>query len=121
MSVIVDISTAVICFISQLGGTLQCHPVLIGADTPRGSFIINQRITEDPGYGGDVLQFKEDATGVYAIHRVYLLNPKERRAERLKSADPARRRITNGCINVDPEVYSQLVDCCSRNGELLVK
>jgi hypothetical protein len=121
MTVIVYVTTALICFTSQLGGTEECHPVLIGESTPRGNFVINRRITDDPGYGGDVLQFKEDATSVYAIHRVYLLNPKEKRAERLKSDDPARRRITNGCINVDGEVYSKLVDCCSRNGALLVK
>ena len=119
--VVVDILLATICFTAQPGGTAECHPVLIGADTPRGEFVINQRLTQTAGYGGDVLQFKEDASGVYAIHRVYLLNPKERRAERLRAADPAQRRITRGCINVDPAVYSRLLDCCSRDGALLVK
>lgn len=83
--------------------------------------MLNQRITESPGYGGDVLQFKETADSVYAIHRVFLLNQKEKRAERLKSAKVADRNITKGCINVSPEVYSRLVDCCSRNQALLIR
>jgi signal peptidase I len=119
--VVVSITLATICFTSQLGGAEECHPVLIGADTPRGEFTLNQRITQSPGYGGDVLQFRDDPDGVYAIHRVYLLNPKEKRAERLRSPDPKMRRITHGCINVDPAIYSKLMDCCSRNEVLLIK
>ena len=119
--VVVSIALATICFTMQPGGTEECHPVLIGADTPRGQFVLNQRLTSDPGYGGDVLQFKDDPTEVYAIHRVYLLNPKERRAERLKSPDPKQRKITRGCINVDPAVYERLVACCSRDALILIK
>lgn len=119
--IVVDITLATICFTTQLGGAERCHPVLIGADTPRGTFVVNQRLTDDPGYGGDVLQFKETSTAVYAIHRVYLLNPKERRAQRLASPLASDRHITRGCINVDPSVYDQLVDCCSRNETLTIK
>lgn len=68
-----------------------------------------QRYTESPGYGGDVLQFKEDEKGVYAIHRVWLGNPKEKRQERLKDSNPKNRVISKGCVNVDPEVYDHLV------------
>ena len=103
------------------GGAEECHPVLVGGDTPRGEFIMNQRVTQSAGYGGDVLQFRDDPDGVYAIHRVYLLNPKEKRAERLRSPDPKIRRITRGCVNVAPEVYDRLMDCCSRDGALLIK
>ena len=70
-------------------------------------------MTKDPGYGGDVLQFDEDAKQVYAIHRVWTLKPEQKRLERLASPDPKQRNsITNGCINVSPEVYQQLLDCC---------
>lgn len=119
--VVVDILLATICFTYTPGGTEECHPVLVGGDTPRGEFVLNQRITKSPGYGGDVLQFRDDPDGVFAIHRVYLLNPKEKRAERLRSPDPKVRRITHGCINVDPEVYVRLVECCSRSETLSIK
>jgi len=118
---VVDIALATICFTASPGGAEQCHPVLVGADTPRGEFTVNKRVTADAGYGGDVLQFKVDSTGVYALHRVYLLNPKEKRAERLKNPDPAVRHITKGCVNLEPAVYEIILDCCSRNETLLIK
>lgn len=105
--VVVDIALATICFMNT------CHPVLIGGDTPVGEYTLQVREIMSPGYGGDVLQFKEDAGSVYAIHRVWLLRPWEKRDQRLKSKDPKQRRITKGCINVDPKVYQELVDCCS--------
>jgi hypothetical protein len=119
--VVVDLLLATICFTAQPGGTAECHPVLVGADTPRGEFVMNQRLTQSPGYGGDVLQFKDDPAVVFAIHRVYLLNPKEKREERLRSANPAQRKITKGCVNVAPEVYDRLITCCSRDHALLIK
>lgn len=119
--VVVSIALATICFTYKPGGAEECHPVLIGADTPHGQFTLNQRLTKSPGYGGDVLQFLDTPSGVFAIHRVYLLNPKEHRAERLKNPDPQMRHITHGCINVEPEVYDQLMNCCSRNETLLIK
>lgn len=118
--VVVSIALATICF-TTLGGAEECHPVLIGADTPRGEFTINRRMTDDPGYGGDVLQFKETDTAVYAIHRVYLLNPKEKRDVRLRSKNVKDRHITKGCVNVDPVVFDRLVECCSRNTPLHIK
>lgn len=67
-------------------------------------------MTSQPGYGGDVLKFKEDETSAFAIHRVWTLKPAQRRLERLQSKDPKERQsITNGCINVMPEVYEKLV------------
>jgi hypothetical protein len=118
MSVIVSLALATICFMKNDIET--CHPVLIGGDTPRGEFTLQQRLVESPGYGGDVLQFKEDKHEIYAIHRVWTLRPWEKRAERLKSKDPKQRRITKGCINIDPTVYEELLDCCS-NQKLVIK
>jgi hypothetical protein len=109
--VTISIALATICFFSN--GVEQCHPVLIGGDTPKGEFQLQQRLVESPGYGGDILQFKEDSKEVYAIHRVWLLRPWEKRDQRLKAKDPKQRRITKGCVNVDPKVYQELVDCCS--------
>jgi hypothetical protein len=120
MSVIVSIALATICFTYQ--GTEECHPVLLGKSipTPKGEYILRKRITADPGYGGDVLQFHETNDEVYAIHRVWLLNPKQKRLERLKSNNIQDRYISSGCINVDPTVYDRLMDCCS-NTQLIIK
>lgn len=105
MSLTLFLSKAMLC------AAAQCWPVLVGPNTPVGGpYTIIQRLTSDPGYGGDVLQFAEDEHTVYAIHRVWKLRPSERREERLKSSDPKRRFITKGCINVDPEVYNQLLE-----------
>ncbi len=120
MSVIVDLALATICF--TYNGAEECHPVLLGKNTPtpKGEFVLKQRYTQDPGYGGDVLQFHETKDEVYAIHRVWLLNPKQKRMERLKSPNIQDHFISGGCINVEPEVYKKLVDCCS-SGELIIK
>ncbi len=107
--VLVHLATAMICFANQ------CYPVLIGKATPVGEFEMNLRLTETPGYGGDVIQFYEDDTGVLAIHRLWRLNPKQHREERIVNPDPKARIITNGCINLQPEVYEKLKDCCSND------
>jgi len=76
--------------------------------------------TKQKGYGGDVLVFNDRGDSVDAIHRVYTLNS-QRRVERLQSGVTSQRRgITNGCINVMPDVYEKLIDCCS-NATLVVK
>lgn len=115
MTVVVDLAAAVICFANA------CYPALVGPRTPTGEFQIQQRITSAAGYGGDVLQFHETDAYVVAIHRVWVLKPSEQRMSRLTSGDPDRRRsITNGCVNVMPEVYQKLLDCCA-DSKLIVK
>lgn len=100
---VLNLSTALLC------SALQCWPVLIGQSTPTGTFSLEQRLTDDLGYGGDILQFAEYPNYVFAIHRVWLLSPKQHRDKRLLSKNPKDRIITAGCINVDPEVYDTLV------------
>ena len=120
MPIIVTIALATICF--TYNGAEECHPVLLGKNpsTPTGQYTLARRITQDPGYGGDVLQFHETKDEVYAIHRVWLLNYKQKRMERLKSSNISDHFISAGCINVEPEVYDKLVDCCS-DGQLIIK
>lgn len=120
MSVVVSLALATICF--TFNGAQECHPVLLGKNppTPKGEFTLIQRYTSDPGYGGDVLQFKETESQVWAIHRIWLLSPAQRRPERMKSKVVADHFISAGCINVEPEVYKQLVDCCS-NDQLTIE
>jgi hypothetical protein len=105
MAITVFLSKAILCVASQ------CFPALVGDATPVGSFNITKADTDLPGYGGDVLMFSENDKTILAIHRVWTLKPAEHRAQRLLSDDPAQRRhVTNGCINVDPEVYEAIMD-----------
>lgn len=112
--VTVHLATAMICIAEA------CFPALIGKSTPVGEFQMIQRLTDDPGYSGDVIQFAEDDKQVYAIHRLYLLNPKQHRDQRIKSNKVSDRIITDGCVNVTPDVYDKLVSCCS-NDKLIIK
>ena len=115
MSVVVSLSLATICFLGQ------CYPALVGSTTPPGHYQLAQRFVVSPGYGGDVLVFKEEPTDLLAIHRLWLGAPRQQRPQRLASKEAAQRRgITGGCINIAPEIYAKLVDCCSRS-ELLVQ
>ncbi len=107
MGVIVDVAAATICFASV------CHPVLVGKETPRGEFTLAPYSISDPGYGGDLLVFKVEGSSIYAIHRVLDI-PGQQRLARIRSPYAAHRiQITNGCVNVLPDVYDQLRDCCS--------
>jgi signal peptidase I len=120
MSILISIALATICF--SYDGSEECHPVLLGKNTPTptGDFVLQKRITATKGYGGDVLQFHETDNYVYAIHRVWLLSPNQKRLERLKSKNISDRYISGGCINVEPEVYKKLLDCCS-NSSITIK
>jgi len=117
ISVLVDLALATLCIVSS-GDDLQapterCYPVLVGKDTPRGEYRLQRKLVSASGYGGDILQFKEDDLELFAIHRVWLGRPAEQRDKRLKSFNPKDRNITMGCINVDPLVYEKLLDCCA--------
>lgn len=102
--VLVNREKAELCF----EDTGQCHPVLVGKTTPSGRFDLTIYQTDKPGYGGDVIAFKEEPNFLFALHRVWLGKPSERRLERIASPNPADRIMTNGCINVSDEVYEQL-------------
>lgn len=97
--IVVDLTAATICFLGS------CYPVLYGEATPVGEFQLVKRMVLSEGYGGNVLQFTENETTVYSVHRLWTGNPKQKREKRLKSKTPRDNKITDGCINVDPEVY----------------
>lgn len=104
MTIVVYLASALLCTAGQ------CYPALVGHNTPVGTFPLVRRYVAARGYGGDVMQFAETERDLLAIHRVWLGNPREHRAERLASGDPAMRRtVSHGCINVTPEVYDQVV------------
>ena len=105
VTVTVFLASALLCIGSD------CHPALVGKDTPVGRFGMVRRPVSASGYGGDVMQFGDSPKGIFAIHRVWLGRPAEQRAQRLAGDDAARRRgVTNGCINVTPAVYDAIVD-----------
>ena len=106
--VLINITLAIICF----GSNMECHPILYGDKTPIGEFEMVVRVTPQVGYGGDVIQFHSDEHQIYAIHRLWTRSPQQKREERIASPDPSRRKISNGCINVMPEVYEELKSCC---------
>ena len=115
MTILINLTLATICFLDQ------CYPALVGKDTPLGEYQLIQRLTDSPGYGGDVLQFKETDNEVFAIHRTWILNRKQQREKRLTSTNPKDRMITSGCINVAPDVYERLVACCSNSKITIIK
>lgn len=107
MDVLVDVANALICFASI------CYPALVGKDTPRGEFTLAPYTISEPGYGGDLLVFDVKGNEIYAIHRVIDV-PGQQRLARIQSPYPAHRiTITAGCVNVTPEVFDKLRDCCS--------
>lgn len=105
MSIVtVFIGEALICYASQ------CHPALLGSETPVGRFELQQRHVIAEGYGGVVIQFKETEKMIYAIHRPYSLDRKIDRKKALKSTNPSfRRSISKGCINVEDAVFEDLL------------
>lgn len=103
--VVVDLSLAVICFAGQ------CYNALVGENTVPGTYELQRRIVIEEIYKGDVLQFDENETTWFAIHRIIPGRSTEQEN---------RRRVTAGCINVDDAVYEKLIDCC-RNSTLLIR
>ena len=102
MTVLVSLNLAVICFMGQ------CHPALVGASTPPGEYRLRQRLVASPGYGGDVLVFREDPTELFAILRVWTGVPAALRVQRLRAdSASARQGVTQGCINIAPDVYDR--------------
>jgi len=105
--ILVNLTAATICFAGS------CFPALVGYTTPTGTYHLTLRMTQQPGYGGDVLEFTENETEWFAIHRLWKLNPEQKRETRIHSSRVLDHYITHGCINVEPEVYEKLKNCCS--------
>ena len=110
MNALVLLSSALICFQGPHDTQQKCYHILEGSKTPIGVYEVRHMKTPYHGYGGDVLVFKETENYALAIHRVWLGNPNQHRQERLNSNNPDQRKnITNGCINVSPEIFDELV------------
>lgn len=72
--------------------------------TPAGRFVADE---DRSAHGQRVLWVDYDA-GI-AIHKLPSKKTAQRRHERIRSEDPAERRITYGCINVPPAFYDQVI------------
>ena len=72
--------------------------------TPAGRFFAE----EDLDLQGDTVLWVDYDTSI-AIHRLPAKRTKQRRHERIRSANPADHRITYGCINVLPDFYDKVV------------
>jgi len=72
--------------------------------TPAGRFV------SQPGkntHGEDIVWVDYDAA--VSMHRLRMVDPKERRFERITSPDPAQRRISYGCINVPAAFFDATI------------
>lgn len=125
--VILDKREAMVFVFDASGRIIDASPVLLGAavgddsvagigerpiehvqpeerTTPAGRFVSR------PGKnaaGEDVVWV--DYAAAVSMHRVRPVDPKERRLERLASADPTQRRISYGCINVPVAFFDSVV------------
>ncbi len=72
--------------------------------TPAGRFVAH---LDKDIHGRGILLIDYDAS--IALHPVVPGTPKERRAERLRSASPDDNRISFGCINVPPGFFDMVV------------
>lgn len=102
----IHLAVAIICF------NATCYPALVGDLTPTGQYITTHARITSPGYGGDVL-IVGDVSSPYSIHRVWTGKPQQRRLQRLHGPVKDRKGITGGCINVMPDVYDKLIECCA--------
>lgn len=105
----VFLSKALICFLGV------CYPALIGERTPTGTFQIEHVYLRNRRGHYDVLMFAPSRPGrIFAIHRT----PSTKRAALLRAQ--SKVPVTLGCVNVSPEVFEKLRDCCS-NAKLVIR
>jgi hypothetical protein len=125
--IVVDKVHAVAAAFDRAGKLLHVTPVLIGMGvgdvfepgvlqmdmyatkpsqriTPAGRFFAEEDLNLE---GQRVLWVDYDA-GI-ALHKIPTKRTKQRRQERMKSANPEEHRITYGCINVPAAFYDQVV------------
>jgi len=125
--IIVDKRDARVFVFAADGGLIDSSPVLLGATPgddsvpdigtrPMASVRENEKTTPA---GRFVAQAGKNAAhedvvwvdyaNAVSMHRVRLVDPRERRLERLASHDPAERRISYGCINVPLAFFDSVV------------
>lgn len=124
--IIADKATGTIHFMSAKGEVIATDNAIYGSEigdgmtgrqTPAGSFYLSRK-NAPKNYGGDIMSFGQDDTGaIYAIHRV--IDPAVRNPK-LKSSDPADRRVSAGCINLAPGTYDKMFGSGKYKGRLYI-
>jgi hypothetical protein len=76
-----------------------------GTETPVGVYQLEKAFSTR--LQRNMLVFRKDDDGVYAIHPTVEVKGQNRQA-RLNSATPNDNRISNGCINVSQSVFDKL-------------
>lgn len=76
-----------------------------GTETPVGIYVLERAYSTR--LGKNMLVFRKDDDGVYAIHPTVEVKGQNREA-RLNSATPDDNRISNGCINIPQEAFDKL-------------
>jgi hypothetical protein len=125
--VILDKRDARVFVFTARGTLIDSSPVLLGAapgDDPVPDIGTRPmaRVREDEkttpagrfvGQAGKNASGEEvvwvDYADAVSMHRVRIVDPKERRLERLASPDPSQRRISYGCINVPVAFFESVV------------
>jgi hypothetical protein len=125
--IIVDKVNATAVAFDRTGKLLRTTPVLIGMGvgdafepgvlhmdmydtkpsqriTPAGRYIAE----EDRNLTGERVLWVDYDAGI-ALHKLPTKKTKQRRHERIRSANPSDHRITYGCINVPAAFYEQVV------------
>jgi hypothetical protein len=125
--VILDKRDARVFVFDATGRLIAASPVLLGAAPgddsvagigvrpielvrPEERTTAAGRFISEPGKnaaGEDVVWV--DYAAAVSMHRVRVVDPKERRLARLASVDPAERRISYGCINVPVAFFEAVV------------
>jgi hypothetical protein len=72
--------------------------------TPAGRFFAEEDLNDK----GEKVLWVDYDSGI-AIHKLPKKHTKDRRHERIVSPEPAKHRITYGCINVPPSFYERVV------------
>jgi hypothetical protein len=76
--------------------------------TPAGRYTVSRGYDEAYGPLLDINEIHGKDWGI-AIHKVYVGTPSEHRESRLRSTNNADKRITFGCINVEPATIRRLL------------
>ncbi len=105
---------AIICFDNA------CHPALVGNATRPGTYQLQVLNVASEGYGGNVLMYDADISSWYAIHRTYTGRNVRGRHGLYHNTTAKERTVTAGCINVEPDVFNELIECC-RKSKLIIK
>ena len=88
----------------------ECFNVLVGKNnlTPVGEYSTYYAKTNQFGYDGEVIVFKETNTVAFSIHKPFKsLNNPYYREKVIQSNNPQDRKISNGCINIPSDMFDK--------------